>query len=76
MGEMADDALDIMINEMLDDFDECDIDHNTFFVKYKPKFSGPGNCPICGAPTIVQYGKYGKFYGCTKYPNCKGSRYV
>lgn len=28
-------------------------------------------CPICGAPIIKRNGKYGSFYGCTNYPQCK-----
>jgi len=28
-------------------------------------------CPKCGGKLIVRTGKYGKFYGCNNYPNCK-----
>lgn len=28
-------------------------------------------CPFCGAKLIIRTGKYGKFYGCEKYPSCK-----
>ena len=28
-------------------------------------------CPICGSELIIRKGIYGKFYGCSKYPNCK-----
>ncbi|WP_017981150.1 DNA topoisomerase I [Methanocaldococcus villosus] len=28
-------------------------------------------CPKCGASLVIREGKYGLFYGCTNYPNCK-----
>lgn len=30
-------------------------------------------CPSCGAPMVLRTSRYGPFYGCTKYPNCKTS---
>ena len=35
---------------------------------------GPGKCPICGDNTHLVTGKYGKFYGCDSFPECKGNR--
>lgn len=31
-------------------------------------------CPFCGAQMIRRNGRHGEFYGCSKYPNCKGTR--
>ena len=31
-------------------------------------------CPRCGAPMVLRSGRYGKFYGCSRYPNCRGTR--
>jgi len=28
-------------------------------------------CEKCGAPMVVKHGRYGKFLGCSKYPECK-----
>lgn len=28
-------------------------------------------CPQCGNPTIVRYGRFGKFISCSTYPECK-----
>ena len=28
-------------------------------------------CPRCGGKLVLRYGKYGQFYGCENYPNCK-----
>lgn len=33
----------------------------------------PG-CPICGSKMHKKTGKFGVFYGCSKYPDCKGVR--
>jgi hypothetical protein len=30
-------------------------------------------CPKCGAPVEIRHGPWGEFYGCTKYPKCKGT---
>jgi len=31
-------------------------------------------CPKCGSKMLIRNGRYGKFYGCSKYPYCKGTR--
>lgn len=31
-------------------------------------------CPECGSNLILKGGKYGMFYGCTKYPKCQFTR--
>lgn len=33
---------------------------------------GP-SCPICNGKTTLRNGRNGPFYGCTKYPECKGT---
>ena len=30
-----------------------------------------GICPRCGGTLVQRQGKYGSFYGCSNYPNCK-----
>ncbi len=32
------------------------------------------NCPICHSEMIMRKSKYGAFYGCSRYPQCKGKR--
>lgn len=31
-------------------------------------------CPKCGSKMVLQNGRCGKFYGCSRYPLCKGKR--
>ncbi len=31
-------------------------------------------CPRCNSRMILRKGKYGKFYGCSKFPYCRGTR--
>lgn len=31
-------------------------------------------CPRCGRDIVLREGKYGKFYGCSQYPNCRYTR--
>ena len=33
-------------------------------------------CPRCGQRMILRSGKRGKFYGCSKFPYCRGTRAV
>lgn len=28
-------------------------------------------CPLCGRPLLVRHGRYGKFIGCSDFPNCR-----
>ncbi len=28
-------------------------------------------CPVCGRPLVIRYGRFGKFIGCSDYPNCR-----
>lgn len=35
-----------------------------------PKTGAP--CSICSGPTVLRHGPHGHFYGCAKYPVCKG----
>lgn len=36
--------------------------------------AGESACPQCGSPMVQRNGKYGAFWGCTRYPQCKGTR--
>jgi len=33
-------------------------------------------CPTCGSSMALRSGKYGRFYGCSNYPRCRGTRRV
>ena len=28
-------------------------------------------CPVCGKALVIKYGRFGKFIGCSDYPNCR-----
>lgn len=36
--------------------------------------SGTRTCPRCGSPMRRRSGRYGQFWGCSRYPVCKGTR--
>jgi len=42
--------------------------------KFVDRPCGKGLCPKCGSKTRLIEGKFGYFYGCIKFPDCKGSR--
>ncbi len=31
-------------------------------------------CEKCGSPMVVKWGRYGKFLGCSRYPDCKSTQ--
>lgn len=37
-------------------------------IEYSPR------CPNCGGPMVIRSGVHGKFYGCLKFPRCRGTR--
>lgn len=48
------------------------------FVKKKSVRSGRDEkphkqCPICSSEMIKRQGKHGEFYGCSRFPNCRGT---
>ncbi len=34
------------------------------------------NCPKCGSPLIYKYGRFGKFIGCSNFPECRHSEAI
>ena len=43
----------------------------------KPRQTVAGtSCPRCASGMILRTGRYGRFYGCSRYPSCKGTRPV
>ena len=41
----------------------------------KEQLISSGICPQCGGTLVERHGKYGRFYGCSNYPNCKYTNY-
>lgn len=31
-------------------------------------------CEVCGAPMVIKYGRFGKFIGCSNYPECRNTK--
>lgn len=42
--------------------------------KQREKTSTGDTCPRCGSPLVIREGKYGRFYGCMRYPSCTFKR--
>lgn len=38
--------------------------------------SGAPTCPSCGSSMRRRSGRYGQFWGCSRYPGCKGTRKI
>jgi DNA topoisomerase I len=42
--------------------------------KKEPVIAEGITCPKCGSPMYLRESRFGKFYGCSKYPECDGTR--
>jgi superfamily I DNA and/or RNA helicase/very-short-patch-repair endonuclease len=40
----------------------------------KPEVIKDTLCPKCGSSMVLRRGRYGRFYGCSRFPYCKGTR--
>lgn len=40
-------------------------------IEKKKEMINKGICPKCGGELVLRQGKYGPFYGCSNYPNCR-----
>jgi hypothetical protein len=70
----ADDFIEFMelkknINLILDKTEKEEPKPETF-----EESLGTPNCPVCQSTMVKRHGTKGDFWGCTKYPNCKGTR--
>lgn len=34
------------------------------------------NCDVCGAPMLEKIGRYGKFYACSRFPDCRNTQTI
>ncbi len=41
---------------------------------YVSQSSSSALCPVCNSGMILRTGRYGKFYGCSRFPYCRGTR--
>lgn len=46
------------------------------YVAEEPQIAEGIFCDICGKPMLLRQGKFGKFYGCSDYPTCKGIKNI
>jgi DNA topoisomerase-1 len=44
--------------------------------KWVPPLEPSGDCPLCGKPAYIRSGRFGKFIGCSGYPECKFTKPV
>ena len=61
----------------MEDFAKMFLDmHKENPIDYAKKFRDQleNKCPECGGELVLRKGKYGEFYGCSNYPECKFTR--
>ena len=60
-----------VIREFYEPFQK-DIEHADANIEKVPMVEELGEpCPTCGKPLLIRYGRYGKFIGCSDFPNCR-----
>ncbi len=47
---------------------------NGNLTKQEPILAEGITCDLCGSPMYIRESKFGKFYGCSNYPKCKGTK--
>jgi DNA topoisomerase-1 len=56
-------------------YPECDytrnVDEDAASAAQGPQIVEGRNCPKCESNLVIKRGRYGKFIGCSNYPNCK-----
>ena len=65
--------IDNLIKQVIVDKKDIQKKHRKFvkrITKWGKKRSVPRYCPKCGGKLKLKDGKYGKFYGCSNYPEC------
>ncbi len=40
----------------------------------KAKIFSKNKCPSCGSEMVLRHGRHGEFYGCSRFPYCRGTR--
>lgn len=77
IAEGKQDWIDVM-GKFYEPFDKK-VEENTEKIP-RDEFTVIGNapedikCPVCGSSMIEKLGRYGTFYSCSKWPDCKGMR--
>ncbi len=54
------------MTQLEDDF----IDYMVYGDEFEGEYDMDKNCPMCGNLMLTKEGKYGKFRGCSHYPQC------
>lgn len=44
-------------------------------IEMKDELAGE-NCEICGAPMVIKMGRYGKFFACSRFPDCRNTKAI
>ena len=44
--------------------------------KLRKQYPNNPDCPKCGMRMVKRISKYGTFYGCSQYPNCKSTKSI
>lgn len=55
------------------ELDKADADIKKVQIKDEP---AGFNCDICGAPMVIKMGRYGKFYACSRFPECRNTKAI
>lgn len=66
--------IDTLINQAMVDKNDIKKKHRKFVkrnIKWSKKRAVSRYCPKCGGKLVLKDGKYGKFHGCSNFPECR-----
>lgn len=61
-------VLDDFYQPFAKDIDKAEIEMEKIEIKDEP---AGFDCPECGNPMVIKIGRYGKFYACSNFPDCR-----
>ncbi|MCG4280778.1 type I DNA topoisomerase [Lacticaseibacillus saniviri] len=66
-----------VIDQFYQPFEKEVADAETGIEKIQIKDEPAGfDCDICGAPMVIKLGRYGKFYACSRFPDCRNTKAI
>lgn len=66
-----------VIDEFYKPFEEHVVKAESEMEKIEIKDEPAGfDCEVCGSPMVIKIGKYGKFYACSNFPECRNTKAI
>ena len=75
LGEIVNTIIEKQFPDIVNAKFTADVEDKLDQIKMKDELAGM-DCDICGAPMVVKMGRYGKFYACSRFPECRNTKAI